>query len=46
VLDLEGMNIVVISENEPLAVTLVEAIRSGDVAGLQKLLTGNTRGGM
>ncbi|TDF88862.1 ankyrin repeat domain-containing protein [Paenibacillus piri] len=35
------MNIVVISENEPLAITLVEAIRTGDVQGLQKLLTGN-----
>ena len=36
-----GMNIVVIFENEPLAVTLVETIRTGDIPGLQKLLAGD-----
>ncbi|WP_230632824.1 ankyrin repeat domain-containing protein [Paenibacillaceae bacterium WGS1546] len=39
---LEGMfYIVIISENEPLAVTLLEVIRTGDIPGLQKLLTEN-----
>ncbi|MCD1261408.1 ankyrin repeat domain-containing protein [Paenibacillus athensensis] len=33
--------IVIISENEPLAVTLLEVIRTGDIPGLQKLLTEN-----
>lgn len=31
----------IISENDPLSVILIKSIRTGDVPGLQKLLTGN-----